>query len=673
LSHGPDAIGLLVETGQRHAFFGLELSVRFGSGLHLTTLTRFQVLHVRFESFLNNPWETKSMGAILAVFADEPYDSLRDRMEAMLSTSIYRGQGESWVGEGVVIAIQSLGWDASLVVYRQWTVAFHGYIGNWGEIGREHGMEFAQSENNASKFCKAYALLGRQLFSTLRGEFSSLIYDAQKKSVLVVRDVIGTRPAFYWSSSSVLIIATEIRQVLAGAKSQRALNDHALAGYLMNQPIPQCQTLDRFVFRVVPGQVYSFDLIKSKSKPKVLDYWQPPFTSTSRHYDEDALEEELRHRLEKSIDRALPCLPFAVTLSGGLDSSSIWSLVADRAASGCSRAAGGKPFSMVHPGMSCDESGLIADILYHTGALDCVNINVSRINPVEYTEPYYESIDGTINNATAFHLPLLAKSARADGRSILILGTGEQWPGGNFTHLADDLRKGHWLDLLNALLWARPYINNQSHRMRFLLNHLQLRRPHILQRQHSGSPNAWAQGLMTEKTRQLAAEIAPVDSKHASESFAWHYLKRSLGAEQSWRFHEPIEQLAALEGVELRQPLQDLDLIAFAFATPARAFTGGVRQKNLMRRAMGDLLPPSMQQLNKKVNFNESAEPFLTAVSAQTSWRLVDEGFLDGSVIAKSRSIITEASASGSQLTRVVPNWTGLLRSYLGERFTKKF
>jgi len=41
-SHRPDAIGLLMETGQRHAFFRLELSVRFGSWIHLMTLLDFR-------------------------------------------------------------------------------------------------------------------------------------------------------------------------------------------------------------------------------------------------------------------------------------------------------------------------------------------------------------------------------------------------------------------------------------------------------------------------------------------------------------------------------------------------------------------------------------------------------------------------------------------------------
>jgi hypothetical protein len=55
-SHRPDAVGLLMETSQRHAFFGLELCVRFGGGLHLKTLLDFRCC----TSDLNPPFSSTS-------------------------------------------------------------------------------------------------------------------------------------------------------------------------------------------------------------------------------------------------------------------------------------------------------------------------------------------------------------------------------------------------------------------------------------------------------------------------------------------------------------------------------------------------------------------------------------------------------------------------------------
>ncbi len=45
----PDAVVLLLEAGDRHAIFGLQLLVTFGACVHRLTLTD-QVLHFRFES-----------------------------------------------------------------------------------------------------------------------------------------------------------------------------------------------------------------------------------------------------------------------------------------------------------------------------------------------------------------------------------------------------------------------------------------------------------------------------------------------------------------------------------------------------------------------------------------------------------------------------------------------
>lgn len=613
------------------------------------------------------------MGAILAIFGNQAQAELDARNEDMISCSDYRGQAHSWLADRAVISIQSLGWDASLATFKNWTVAFHGFIGNWGDISRENRLHFGKSDSDALRLAKAYAQLGNRLIPKLRGEFAFIVYDTHQRSVLAVRDVIGTRPLFYQANSDVLIFASEIRQVLAGSKTQRKLNEIALAGYLMNRPIPDDQTLDRHVLRVVPGQAWTFRTLDSLTPPETHRYWLPPPSVATRRYDQRSLQEELRSRLQLAVARSVPDHPFAVTLSGGLDSSSVWSLVAYQARQGCPHAVQGIPYSLVHPGMSCDESGLIADIRRHTQTEAFVEIDASRVDPAEYIEPYYDRIDGSLNNGTAFHLPLLASHVRGEGRRTLLLGTGEQWPGGNFRHLADDLRGGHWLDLLYTIVWAKPYLSHRHRRLRFLLKESGLRWPRCLaglRTRHQVSPSAQ---LLTEKARSLVAGMESINQAPPGMSHARWYLESSLAEEQSWRFHEPIEQMAALESVELRQPLYDLDLIGFAFSVPPRAFTGGVRQKHLLRCAMGELLPDSLHALTQKVSFNEVADSFLACMPLRNRWRLVDEGFLEEGAIMGTSAAYARAAGQGLPLAGTTPGFVLHHQAYLAERFAEKY
>ena len=136
------------------------------------------------------------MGAILAILGEAGDPELGGRLQRMIECSPYRGEPEFLIEGPLAIGIQSMGWDASLHLGGNWLVAFHGYIGNWGELAPLHGWNFPEDANNAHKIAIAYEVLGNALFSKLRGEWAVMILDRRRGELLAARDVVGCRPMF---------------------------------------------------------------------------------------------------------------------------------------------------------------------------------------------------------------------------------------------------------------------------------------------------------------------------------------------------------------------------------------------------------------------------------------------------------------------------------------------
>lgn len=583
------------------------------------------------------------MGAILAVIGPRAKTELAERLEPMLQRSPYRGAPDRFVADGVAIAIQTLGWDASLAQHEHWVVAFHGFVGNWPDLAGAHGLSLAGIASDAGRVAVFFARFGEAMFPWLRGEFALLIIDRKEQAVVAVRDVIGTRPLFHQVKDGLLFVASEIRQVLAGSNTPPSMNKVMMASYLLYRPIQQDLTLDQSVLRVMPGCVWRCAATNPEAAPRTQAYWTPPPTSESRRYDLNALAEELRALLEQAVTRATPSHPFAVTLSGGLDSGTIWALVAEHAAQGDANAALGIPYSLVFPGMECDESSRIAAMRAKTGAAQFVEINAAQVDPVVCLVPLVERSDGFLM-ITNYHMPLLAHQAAGDGRATLLMGFGEEWIAGSFRYLADDLLTGHWWSVLHTLARATPYRVKGSPRSLRLLNASGLGR--LLHLFRWGSPAKKHPALYLVQDRELpppgrmGCDRPTLGSRRARQR-----LYQSLHLAQSTLIYEPTEQLAASNGMELRQPFNDLDLVEFAFRTPPRAFTGGIREKHLLRIAMAELLAPEVRDLLDKTLFDEAAFTYARAALAEPAslhWWLVRHELVDEQALDSLREQIAQ-------------------------------
>ena len=584
------------------------------------------------------------MGAILAIIGESGDHELASRLERMIACSPYRGAAERRIEGGVALAVQSLGSDGSLASGGNWLVAFQGWIGNWDELasGSEQGL--AGSASDAERLAAGYEALGDRLFARLRGEFAALILDRRASRVLAVRDVVGARPLFWERAGDRAFIATEIRQVLAGSRSPRRLDEEFVVDWLAYAARSPEPTPFAGVRQFAPGRVSVFSTGPgARHEPSSREFWSPPDTSTART-DFEELAAELRQRLERAVRRSLPPRPFTLCLSGGVDSGTIWGLISQEARQGNTLARHGAPYSAVYPGWRCDESGYVRATLEHTGTQG-VLLDATAARAAEYLPRKAAEVDWP-PLPLGMAMELLARRARSDGRQVILDGFGgDEWLAGSPGYLADLLAAGH------VAQWALDLARLRLDRVgsgRSLLAAALPFRPRFWRRPRPAEPPSW----LGQRWRQRWVEgkaPRPEGSPYRRQRL---WLLRFIRAGDA---HVPWELELARLGMEPRRPLMDLDLIEFAFATPGRWLMLGRRRKHLYRAAARDVLAPAVHERRVRSSFEDVSAAGLaeTALAASVeSWSLVRRGVLEAaglqSLVARlGAGDRPDASASG--------------------------
>ena len=113
---------------------------------------------------------------------------------------------------------------------------FNGEVYNFQEIGRELaqlGHRFA-SVSDTEVILAAYMRWGSGCFSRLNGMWAMILLDLRDRKIIISRDRFGIKPLFYYRSQQRLIIASEVKQLLAAGAPALA-NRAAVARFIRNR------------------------------------------------------------------------------------------------------------------------------------------------------------------------------------------------------------------------------------------------------------------------------------------------------------------------------------------------------------------------------------------------------------------------------------------------------
>jgi asparagine synthase (glutamine-hydrolysing) len=439
----------------------------------------------------------------------------------------------------------------------------------------------------------AYRAWGDRCAEHLEGDFAFVVWDGRARKLLCARDFVGSRPLFYAELGDTVLVASTVSAILEHPSCPRELNHTLIAevaaglfgvagdtAYAAIAALPAAQSV---VFHV-GGREY-------------LRNWSPPPVTPFRQasFEEGAVE--LRALLERAVaERLDPLAPTSIWLSGGWDSSAVYAagqqVLRDRG-DGDLRAV-----SISYPeGDPGREDELIGAIVGHWGAsthwIDMADVRVLD----------EETLEGAARRADPFQHPFRGwnlaclRASRAEGARVAFTGGGgDRLFAANPVHMSDLFYRGRWIELTRE--WQAKGRRPRDF-FRWVIEPglpagtavaakrlLGRGRPVIAGQR--GAP--WVVPEVAQGHR-LRVRAEPGWYEADAPGSAGREMCQSLASPAHTRMLAALDGEALEEGIEMRRPLLDNRVVAFAFSRPWWERSHRGETKRLLRAAMRGQLP----------------------------------------------------------------------------------
>jgi asparagine synthase (glutamine-hydrolysing) len=502
----------------------------------------------------------------------------------------------------------------------------NGEIYNYRELRREleaAGHRF-RSATDTEVILAAYREWGSDCVERFNGMWAFVLWDGARQRLFCSRDRFGIKPFYYRHENGRFAFASEPRAFRADPSTRLEANREAVHEYLDQGYLDHLdETFFAGIRRLPPAHSLAFD----ESGLRVWAYWrleerEPPADPAEelRELFLDAVRLELRSDV-----------PVGTALSGGLDSSAI-AVSADhllRTEAENAEALGGRQrtFTAYFERPGFDERPFAEAVVERTSAEptwltftagDLVD-DLPRIVEAQ-GEPF-----GSTSICAGWYVMRAAKEA---GVKVMLDGQGgDELLAGYRAHLgfrlADLLAQARLRELATELAGARHGPVALATAM--------------------ARPFAPERLVRLVRSRTRGSLVHPDLRRSAANAFdGLPFPDRLRRYQQLVLTRRGLPELLRYEdrnsmahSLEARVPFLDHRLVELCFSLPPDELIRGGETKSVLRRALGDLLPPSVRARRDKVGFVTPEGDWLRgplgdlAADVFASQRFRERGFVD--------------------------------------------
>jgi asparagine synthase (glutamine-hydrolysing) len=428
----------------------------------------------------------------------------------------------------------------------------------------------------------------------LNGIFAFALLDRARRALFLVRDPLGVKPLVYAVRDGLLAFGSEAKAVLASGLVPAELDETSLHLSMNVRYVPGNRTFFRHISRLPPGHVLEFAEGRARLQQYAAVDWTPDHSLS-----EDDWLEGIRSHYQDAVRRQLISdVPVGVSLSGGIDSSSIVAMLR-RSATGPI-----KTFSLGfdEPTDETDDAAFVArtydtehqEVVLHEPALAHLG------DAIRHTE------EPKVNSLQLYLLHRFI----GEHVSVVLSGLGgdELFAGYDFygymlrtRRLRSGAAGAAAAALAPALDWAarrsaglgRPDLDLATRKLEWLAasrdgarNYLLLRNawdfnPALLRRVYTPDFLARSTASVISDYSGFFADERPLESQALRAEFATKMVCDLLHNEDT---------MSMAHSVESRVPLLDLELVRFAARIPDQLrFAHG--PKGLLKEALTGVLP----------------------------------------------------------------------------------
>jgi asparagine synthase (glutamine-hydrolysing) len=490
-------------------------------------------------------------------------------------------------------------------------ITFNGEIFNYIELRQElieKGYRFS-TRSDTEVILRLYEEKGEDCVKYFNGQWAFAIWDQKRQKLFLSRDRLGVRPLFYAVSGKSFLFGSEIKTVLAHPDAGREIDLHALDQIFTFWSAVSPRTIFRGITELSPGH----SLVVEQGKVQVKPYWRPEYKPAAAELSVEDYAGRLRELLiDATTLRLRSDVPVGAYLSGGLDSTVITSLIKKFTNTPL------KTFSVVFDDPEFDESLYQKEVIKFLGAdheeVRCTGRDIARVFP----QVIWHAETPVLRTAPA---PLFLLSERVHDRGYKVVLTGEgadEILGGYDIFKEAKIRRfwGAFPDSrIRPLLLKKlyPYLQNIQSQPEAYLKAFFHVRPEDRENPFFSHLPRW------ELTSKLKLFFSPEVKSALKDADPYAELRRTLPESYSrWDSFSQAQYLetasllpgyilssqgdrmAMAHSVEGRFPFLDHRVVEFAAAVPPRLKMKGLKEKYILKQAVGDLIPPSVKKRTKQ-------------------------------------------------------------------------
>lgn len=502
-------------------------------------------------------------------------------------------------------------------------ITFNGEIYNYRELRNELanlGVSF-KTNSDTEVLLKLYIQYGIDCLNKLNGIFAFGVWDKVKKELIIARDHLGIKPVYYFDNGSTFIFSSEIKAILQHPAYQKEIDKEAIDLYLTFRHSPSPKTLFRNIFLLPQG---TFLKASSSGVSKYQYYWDSVSEiNYSRKLDEWV--ELLSPATEKAVvSQMVSDVPISISLSGGVDSNTILSIVSSKSENKVASFTIGFTENEKY-----DEVGFAkkAEDFFKTKVVSKI---LSAEDYQEWFSSYIWHLEEPLGNESALAYYHVAKLAHDNGIKVLLNGQGaDELFAGYPRHIGE---RYQYLFPSFSKFFLKPFLPNlQNEQLRRSLYALtekdELKRFFLV----------YSIFLPREKEKLYKKEFLDNSDIYNGLEYLKPYFKRFTNHSSldkmlyiDTRFSLPDnlllaeDKMAMAASVEARVPFLDVDYVKLVESIPAKFKINKGTIKFIHKKNLKNFIPDEIIN-RKKIGFGNPMEKWLVNQLEDTFNEMVND------------------------------------------------
>ncbi|HZZ83171.1 MAG TPA: asparagine synthase (glutamine-hydrolyzing) [Anaeromyxobacteraceae bacterium] len=491
----------------------------------------------------------------------------------------------------------------------RYVICFNGEIYNFEELRQAVDRASAtrrgwRGHSDTEVLLEGFALWGTELLGRLNGMFALALYDRERQVLHLARDRAGIKPLYCWEHDGGLLFASEAKFFFQAPGFDPPVDAAGLAAFFTYAHCHGDAHVLGGVRQLSPGELLTC-AVPAGGGPLELTRQRfcPAPERRPRHRSDEEAARDLRAILTAAVGRQLVAdVPVGVLLSGGVDSSILSALAAERMGPESTMA-----FTLGYPGMGADfdEIDHARRVARHLGVRHFV-CEATRDDLISDIERLVWHYDEPFADAAALNVFLLSRMIRSQV-TVALAGEGsdELFGGYRRYQLEQALRRLGPVGRALCFVAATAGLD----RLGFLPRRGAVLLRAMARKGSAARYSSYLQGelpidliLKSEWCRPLPVHPA-IESGYPDAPDSDPVGRLCLVDQQFWlptTYLEKSDKGAMAHGLEIRVPFLDNEVVAFANSLPDRQRIRGGSRKWILKEAFRERLPAEVFQRFKR-------------------------------------------------------------------------